>query len=516
MSSTKCDVVIVGGGHNGLVSAGCLARAGLQVLVVEAGQQLGGCAAGHGFHPGYRTPGLAHLLPAFDRRAARALGINGFGSSGEGHPVRTVALLPDGDSLELAPAAIRAHSSADAAAWDRFHERMLGHAAALRPLFENTPPRFDFAQRGNLLAFGRIGWSIRRRGKRAMRDLLRIISMNFADLAEEEFESDVVRGALALDAVLGTNHGPRSPNTVFTWLHRLVSCGGAPMIHPRGGEGLIEDLAAAARKAGAEIRTGTRVRTIDVSAGQVTAIELDDGSRIETATVISNADPVTTFSELVDADHLDADFRRDVKAIRATGNTGRVTFALDRRPDLPVPDDARAVRWVVAPSIDYIERAFDQVKYGEAVTDPGLEITLPSLANSGYAPEGHHVMSVNVAYAPAALTAESAALADRVTAVLDHHLPGFSDSVVAREALGPREIDAGYGVRGGHWHHGDIALDQFFTLRPVAGFNQYRAPIDGLWLCGAGAHPGGGLTGTSGYNAAQEVLRERKQGRHGA
>jgi len=265
-----------------------------------------------------------------------------------------------------------------------------------------------------------------------------------------------------------------------------------------------------------EIRTGAAVKSIRVEAGATRGVELADGSTIDSPVVVSNADPVTTCTELVDADHLDADFRREVRAIRTKGTTGKVGFALDRLPDLPQPASGGPLRWVIAPSIGYVERAFDHVKYGEAVPEPALEITIPSLDDPDCAPSGQHVMSVNVAYAPYSESFDADEMGKTVTAMIERHAPGFAETILAREAWGPREIEARFGMRGGHWHHGDIALDQFFMVRPVPGFAQYRAPIEGLYLCGAGTHPGGGVTGTNGINAARAVLRDRRNGRRAA
>jgi phytoene dehydrogenase-like protein len=523
MNTKKTDAVLIGGGHNGLVAATRLARSGMRVLVLEAGDTIGGAAAEYEIHPGFRLPALAHRLPAFDRRAVRELKLGRHGLDGQPREVTTVSLLPDGGSLTLQPDAtataanLRAHSAADAEAWPAFQQRLREYTDALRPLLAGEPPRLDFANRRNLLALGRLGWSLRRRGRLQMRDLLQIITMNVADLLEDHFETDAVMGALALDAVLGTDHGPRSPNTVFTLLHRLAgqlapgtrppAAGDAAPTHP------VKALREAAESAGVEIRTGAAVKTIRVEAGVTRGVELADGSIIDSPVVISNADPVTTCRDLVDADHLDADFRREVGAIRTRGTTGKVAFALDRLPDLPRPASTGPLRWVIAPSIGYVERAFDHVKYGEAVPEPALEITIPSLDDPDRAPAGQHVMSVNVAYAPYGESADPDALGRTATAMIERHAPGFGETVLAREAWGPREIEARFGMRGGHWHHGDIALDQFFMVRPVPGFAQYRSPVDGLYLCGAGTHPGGGVTGTNGINAAHAVLRDRRNGR---
>ncbi|MDZ7787875.1 MAG: NAD(P)/FAD-dependent oxidoreductase [Halofilum sp. (in: g-proteobacteria)] len=526
MTNSKRDAVVIGGGHNGLVAATRMARSGMHVVVLEANEQAGGAARGYEIHPGFHLPALAHMLPAFDRRAVRELKLGRYGLKSDINEATTVSLLPDGGNLTLHPdadktaAGLRAHSASDAEAWPAFQQQLRAHADALRPLLASEAPRLDFSDRRNLFALGRLGWSIRRRGRQQMRDLLQVITMSVADLLEDRFETDAIMGALALDAVLGTDHGPRSPHTVFTLLHRLAGQL-APGSRPAPATGgtrrqPVEALLEAAAAAGVEIRTGAAVKSIRVEAGATRGVELADGSTIDSPVVVSNADPVTTCTELVDADHLDADFRREVRAIRNKGTTGKVGFALDRLPDLPQPASGGPLRWVIAPSIGYVERAFDHVKYGEAVPEPALEITIPSLDDPDRAPSGQHVMSVNVAYAPYSDSFDADEMGKTVTAMIERHAPGFAQTVLKREAWGPREIEARFGMRGGHWHHGDIALDQFFMVRPVPGFAQYRAPVEGLYLCGAGTHPGGGVTGTNGINAARAVLRDRRNGRRAA
>lgn len=518
MTQQEYDAVIVGAGHNGLVTATWLARSGLRVLLLEARSEVGGMAGWHEIHPGFQAPSLAHLVPGLNARTIRALDLDGAGLEKDLQRVSTISLRDDGDDLHIDPDpaaaahAIGAHSAADGAAWRDFHARMQRHVEALRPLIENTPPRLDFSERGNLMQLARLGWSVRRQGRASMRELLRIISMNMADLIDENFEADAVRGMLALDSVLGTDHGPRSPNTVFSWLLRQTLFNGAPMLSAGGSQRLVKALEVAARNAGVDIRTDARVARIDVAGGSARGVELADGTRYQADAVVANTDPVTTLVDLVDADHLDADFLGDVRAFRNRATTGKVNLALDRAPDLPLPEGGGAARWVIAPSLDAVEQAFDQVKYREDVNAPALEITVPSFTDTGLAPDGQHVMSVNVAYVP---YREDAAqdLGERVVRQIEAHAPGFAESVVACEAWGPADIEARFGARGGHWHHGDIALDQYFLTRPVPGFNQYRTPVDGLYLCGAGTHPGGGVTGISGSNAAREILQDRKSRR---
>lgn len=524
MSGASVDAAVIGSGPNGLVAAARLARAGLRVRVLEAAPQAGGGAGVREMHPGFRAPALAHVLPAFDRRAVRQLGLARHGVRPDSAAATRMLLLGDGRSLPLGPdpeaaaEALRPHSRADARAYPAFLEQLQAHVAALRPLLDGTPPPLDPRDRSSLLRLGRLGWSVRRRGRAQMRELLRVITMNAADLLDETFESDAVKGAFALEAVLGTNHGPRSPNTVFTLLHRLAAQAPrrAAQRSAAGPARIGQALVEAATGAGVEIETGRRVARVRVDNGRVRGVGLADGDTVEAPLVVSSADPRTTFGDLVGGDHLDADFLADVRSLRGRGSTGKVSFALDRLPELPMPANGGPVRWLLAPSVGYVETAFDHVKYGERIPEPALEITVPTLDDPDCAPPGQHLASVNVAYAPHAAEHDPAELGRIVTTLIERHAPGFGASVLACDARGPREIEQDLGMAGGHWHHVDIALDQFFMLRPVPGFARYRTPVDGLYLCGAGTHPGGGVTGTNGINAAREILRDRRRGRRTA
>jgi phytoene dehydrogenase-like protein len=331
---------------------------------------------------------------------------------------------------------------------------------------------------------------------------------------EEIFESPLLKGALALDAVMGANLGPRSNNSVLSLLHRLSgeAAGSGGLAIPAGGMGAVsEALAAAARAAGATIRTGVPVRRIMLEGERVSGVELENGEKIAAGTVVSNADPATTLLRLVGARNLETGFVHRVRHFRSKGMAAKLHLALEALPTIArLPSDLAGERLVVAPDLVYLEHAFDAAKYGKTSPEPALEITIPSLSDKSLAPAGKHVLSAVVLYAPYDERANGDAarreLLDRSLAVLERHAPGLRRQVVASELLLPADIEREFRITGGHWHHGELALDQFMMLRPVPGAAQYEMPLGGLFLCGAGCHPGGGVMGSAGRNAANAVL----------
>ena len=522
------DCVVVGGGHNGLVCAAYLAHAGRSVLVLEAAERLGGTAATREFAPGFRVsagPQFLHLMPAALRAELR---LEAHGLKYAATAVATVALAADGPALPIAGpagsahepaalAALAARSASDAEAWPEFRLRLDRFAATLAPLIEGTPPRLGGEAWSDRLALLRLGWQIRRLGRRDMRELLRIIGMNVYDLLEEHFETPLLKGALGFDAVLGTNFGPRSPGTVLTQLYRLAGesrAGRDGAIQVSGGIGaLSEALAGAARAAGATIRVGAKVARIAVRADRASGIVLESGEQIGALTVVSSADPKATFLRLLGAEHLDTGFVRRLSHLRTRGLAAKLHLALDRAPAFIGLDAGRlASRLLIAPSLAYLEQAYDHSKYGECSSAPALEISVPTVADPGLAPAGRHVLSAIVQYVPYALAGGwgegRQRCMDLAIDTLERHAPGLRASIIAAELLAPPDIEREFGVTGGHWHHADLALDQFYMVRPVPGATQYGTPLAGLYLCGAGCHPGGGVMGIAGRNAARRILAE--------
>jgi len=511
----RYDTIVIGAGHNGLVCATKLARKGRSVLVLEANERVGGAAATREFAPGFRVSVGAHLLHLMSDDLLRELELESHGLSWAGTRLPTTALTLGERPLVLE--ALAGAGSPDAAAYSEYLARMRRFARALQPLFAGVPPRLGTDAWSDRIALLRLAWPLRRLGRRDMRELLRIGGMNVYDLLEEHFESASLKGALAFDAVLGTNFGPRSPGTVLTLLYRLaaestVETTGLTL--PKGGlGGLCEALARAARAAGATIRTGTTVAEIVVESDRAAGVRLHSGERITASSVVSSADPKTTFLRLLGARHLDTGFVRRVNHIRSRGVAAKLHLALNELPRFTGLDgDQLRGRLLLAPSLQHIEHAYNHAKYGEFSARPVMEVTVPTTLDPDLAPANQHVLSAIVQYAPYELKSgwESGrhAFIDILVKTLDAHAPGLGASVRAAELLTPADLEREFHISGGHWHHGELAFDQFWVVRPVPGAAQHRTPLDGLYLCGAGCHPGGGVMGTAGRNAALQVLRE--------
>jgi phytoene dehydrogenase-like protein len=512
-SPPRYDCVVIGGGHNGLVCAATLARRGRSVLVLEAQSRIGGAASTREFAPGFQVSACAHLLHLMPAELIRELELQSHGLKWSAKSMPTTALRPGGSPQAVNRAGL---AGSDAAAYAVYCERMRRFAQALAPLLGKVPPRLATADWSDRWALLGLGWQIRKLGRRDMRELLRIGGMNVFDLLEENFESDVLKGALGFDAVLGTNFGPRSPGTVLTLLYRLAAefaRGPAALSQPTGGLGALCDaVAKSAVQAGAVIRTASPVARILVETDRAVGVELESGERIAAAAVASSADPKTTFLKLLGARHLDTGFVRRVQHFRAKGLAAKLHLALDRAPQFSGVDAAAASgRLLLAPSLHYLEQAYNHAKYGEYSSAPALEVTVPTINDPGLAPPGKHVLSAIVQYAPYALKAGWQNQRERFTELcidtLESVAPGLRGSVLKAELLTPVDIEQEHGIDGGHWHHGELTFDQFFMVRPVPGAAQHRTPLPGLFLCGAGCHPGGGVMGTAGRNAAQQVMK---------
>jgi phytoene dehydrogenase-like protein len=526
------DAIIVGGGHNGLVAAAYLARAGRKVLVLERRAMVGGAAVTEEFPeaPGFKFSSLADgpggLLP----RIVRDLRLREHGFEIVCAP-RAPALFapqPDGRGLSLWPDPARAaseiarFSQRDA---ERFPEflRLVGKLAGLvAALMTTIPPRLPDPSRSDWLELLRLAGPARSLGRRDLHSLLRVLPMPVADLLDEWFESESLRGALAARGVTGIHWGPRAAGTAYVLLYaaaisanRLLADGAV-----KGGMGgLTQALAQAAQALGAEIRASAAVERIRVKDGRTTGVVLADGAELTAATVVSNADPRTTFFQLVDPQHLDPEFLWHAGNIKYRGCGARVHLALSDLPRFtalngadPAAHLAGAI--MIAPGIDYLERAYDAAKYGGYARQPMIEARLPSLLDPSLAPPGGHTLSVYAQYAPYRLKngnweAERERLGDAVVDTLTDYAPNLKSVILARKVLTPLDLETGYGLPEGNANHGEMTLDQFLHMRPVPGWAQYRAPIAGLYLCGAGTHPGGGVTGANGYNAARVILQNK-------
>lgn len=525
-SHSGYDVIVIGAGHNGLTTATYLAKAGQKVLVLEAGDQPGGAAQTREFAPGYRSSAVAHILHALHPKVINDLDLEHHGLKPRATRIGTSALLPGGNRVDITDDPVATHDSiakfspADALAWHPRMERLQRIAAALGSFLMKTPPSpspsaNDFQTK---LALGMFAVQLRLMGKKDMLELSRILTINVADLASDFFESDVLKGLLGFEATLGVYLGPRSPNTVFNLLYRLASLnqkhGLGGLYLPQGGMGSVVDaLVKAAEAKGVVIRTNVPVDHILIEKDVAVGVVLANGDEIRAPLVASSADPQRTLLKMVQPGNLDTDFLKRMRHLRMNGCVAKVHLGLDALPGVLAQAQGRMV---VAPSSNYVERAFDCAKYGRVSDHPALEIVIPTLADPSLAPTGKHVASILYQYAPYKMRETSveqarAQVLERTLSTLEQVAPGTRNIVTASEVLVPQDLESRFNLSGGQWHHGEVTLDQVFFLRPAAAFQQYKMPLPGLWLCGAGAHPGGNVSGAAGANAAREILKDLKR-----
>jgi len=511
---TESRVIIIGGGHNGLVCATYLAKAGFSVQVLEASDTTGGLSSAYQFAENYRVPGLAHVLHPLNPGIIKDLGLSSAGLV-EGEPISTISLGRDKRHLTIGRDSVTGHgvSPEDSAAYSAFKKEFRDYARALEPLALNKPPRLKDMDRKDKFTLACLGWSLRfGLGATSMSEFLRVGGINIFDVLNETMDDPQLKGAIAADAVIGHHMGPRTPTTVLTYLNRLRGETYGPPCLPVGGSGNIATvLERAAVNAGVEVHTGKRVRRIIVDHGRASGIELQTGEKKMADVVISNADAKATFLGLVGSLELDAMFAKRIHTTRTNGNVAKIHFALSELPEVDgLSETELGQRLLIAPDMRYVEHAFNHAKYGEYSEAPVLEITIPSLADPSLAPAGHHVMSVSASFAPYVLKrgwdSGRTEFAQAVISLIEAYAPGFSTRIVRTVILTPVDIEREFNVTGGHWHHGEMTIDQSFMMRPVHGTAQYDTPVEGLFLCGAAAHPGGGITGLPGRNAARRVL----------
>ncbi|MEL7185286.1 MAG: NAD(P)/FAD-dependent oxidoreductase [Pseudomonadota bacterium] len=505
----KYDAIVIGAGHNGLVCSALLGKAGKRVLLLEANDQVGGASITREFADGYSTSACAHLLYQLQPEVRKELKLSTRMASED---MTTIALAEDGNHVRLHNKTAEGVSENDAREYREFRKRTTRFADLLRKFFNKKPPRLGTRNFDDLATLGQLGLNLRMLGREEMQAFLRLIGMNIHDEVTERFENPVLKGAVSLDAVLGTHLGPRSPNTYMTYLYRLAGDHGRSGV-PAGGMGSISnELAQAARSSGVTIRTGMPVKRIVISNGRATGVETESGEMFESLTIVSNADPKTTVMKLVGAQNVETGFATRINHLRAKGNAAKLHLALDGLPHIDgLARKDFAERIVIAGSENDVERAFNPAKYGECSPSPVFEITFPSFRDETLAPTGKHVMSAVVQYAPYEIKGgwDDAAKEQFMQSIMDtlaKYMPDLAERVTASELLTPADLEAEFHMTGGHWHHAELVLDQFLFVRPVNGASQYRLPIDGVWLCGAGAHPGGGISGAAGRNAARTIL----------
>ena len=528
MKAGRRDVIVVGGGHNGLVAAALLAKGGLKPLLLERRHVLGGAAVTEEIHPGYKTSTVAHLTGPMRPAVLAALGLQKRGLSTIEVEPRVFAPLPDGRGLSLwgdparTAAELRPFSARDAERYPAFHKSLGAVAALLARVLEMTPPDVDRPLDGNMLPLAKLGLGFRGLGRADGQRLLRWGPMAVADFAAEWFETEALRAVISARGITGTMAGPWSAGTTANLLLQAAAGGGngaGSAVYIKGGLGaVVEALAAAAQRLGAEIRTGAEVDRITTRDGRVTGVVLDGGEEIPAKAVVSGADPRRTFLHMLDPAVLDPDDLQRIRHYRQMGMASKVNLALSALPSFTALRGLDAAgllrgRIHIAPDVDTLERAFDDAKYGGISSVPWLEATIPSLVDPTLASPGRHVLSVYVQYTPYRLKTGDWAtkrkeLGDVVLRTLESYAPGIGELVLARTVVTPVDLEDTYGLTGGHPFHGEPSLDQLFLARPLLGWARYRAPVAGLYLCGAGAHPGGGVTGGPGANAAREILKD--------
>ena len=513
------DTIVIGAGPNGLAAAHRLASRGGRVLVLERGTTPGGGAAGAEFAPGFAAMPLAHLSYNLDARVARAMDLPRHGLRWANANLATTALSATGAHLRLeGPLGLTLTgevSDRDRAAWAALRARLLRFAGVLAPLREMTPPRLAEGVGNPMAQLAKIALRARMMGADEFRELGRIFLTNVHDLLDDELETPLLKGALALDATLGIWLGPRSPNSVLPWLDRLAGTtdgAQAALGLPMGGMAALgAAMARAAEAAGATIRCNAAVAQILTDGDTVQGLRLADGEELHAARIVSSLAPQTTLLSLVGARHLDAGQTTRARHLKTRGGAAKLHLALSAAPDFR--GASLGDRLLIAGSEHAVEHAFNPAKYGRTPETPVMEIVIPTVHDPALAPAGQHILSAIVQYAPPAPAdpdAARTAMLDASLRVLEDHAPGIGALILKAEMLMPHDIEARCGLPGGNWHAGELSVEQMLFLRPLPGLSQYQGPLKGLWLASAGCHPGGGVSGTAGWNAALAMERAGK------
>ncbi len=539
-SARRFDAVILGGGHNGLTCAAYLAGAGLSVCVVERRAVLGGAAVTEEFHPGFRNSTASYTVSLLDPQIIRDLRLAEHGLTISERPFANFLPLPDGQYLKVGgglsatQGEVAKFSAADARALPDYYAMLDRAASVLREMLSVTPPNIRAGNAADLAAIVdifKVGKRFRTLSLPERRDLLDLFTKSAGDVLDRWFESAPIKAAFGFDAVVGNFASPYSPGSAYVLLHHVfgeVNGKRGQWGHARGGMGAItQAMATECAERGVVLRTNAPVARVIVKAGRAAGVEQEDGTVIEGARVVANVNPKLLFERLVDAQHVDADFRARINAFRCGSGTFRMNVALSALPDFTAlrgtnaqPHHSSGI--VMAPSLAYMERAYFDARSDGWSKAPIVEVLIPSTVDDTLAPAGMHVASLFCQHANPRLqdvlpgrTWDDVReeVADVMIGAVDGFAPNFRASVLGRRILTPLDLERDFGLTGGDIFHGALSLDQLFSARPVLGHANYRMPVRGLYLCGAGAHPGGGVTGIPGRNAAREILRDVRRNR---
>ncbi len=523
---SRYDAIIVGGGHNGLVTAAYLAKAGKRVLVLERRYQPGGACVTEEVWPGYRVSVASYLSSLLSPKVTADLELEKYGYKVDAKDPAFFSPFPDNRYLFMwqdrnkTLAEIAKFSRHDAEVYPAYEEHLERLSIVVESLLHVTPPVFPPKGVFDLPEYLKLLGKMRGLSAKEIVGLVKIFTQSAAEFLDEWFENEEIKVTLATDGVIGANGGPRSPGTAYILLHH---CMGGVAGHRglwgfvRGGMGAISNaIAASAKAAGAEIRTDAEVQTIKIENGRARGVVLRSGEEFDAPLIASNLDPKRTFLRLVDQRHLDAEFLDQIHKYRCEGTSIKINLAVSALPNfraLPgtLGPQHRATMHI-CPDIDYVEKAWDDAKYGRPSKSPLLELTSPTQYDASLAPAGKHIIGIFLQYAPYRLREGTwdelrEPFTRRVLEIIDDYAPGFSSGVEHVQTLTPLDLEREYGLTGGNIFHGEMSIDQMFMLRPVSGWARYRTPIRGLFMCGSGTHPGGGVMGTPGHNAAREMLK---------